>query len=104
MATHQTLDPVRKDELLTILADPKRRAVQRYLQEPPGDVATVGMLADELDEHDHGGAGVTEVSLVHSALPKLDRAGVVAFDERSMTVRYRATPEVEQLLRCIADI
>lgn len=104
MASQQTLHPDRKDELLTILADTRRRAILSYLQKSPGDVATVEMLADELDPRDHSGDDVTEVALLHSDLPKLDAAGVIEFDQRSKTARYEANVHVERLLDFIADL
>lgn len=104
MVPQETLPPDRKDELLTILADTKRRAILISLQELPGDVATVETLADELTTRDHGGDEAVEVALVHSDLPKLDAAGILDFDKQDMTVRYQAVPEVEQLLGYIADL
>lgn len=104
MVAQQTLHPDRKDELLTTLADARRRAILTYLQEAPRDVATVETLADELDTRDPGRDDVTEVTLVHSDLPKLDAAGVIEFDQRSNTARYRANTHVERLLDVIVDL
>lgn len=104
MVPRQTLHPDQKDELVTILADARRRAILTYLQEPSEDVATVETLADELDARDHGRDDATEVVLVHSDLPKLDAAGVIEFDRRSNTARYRTNPHVERLLDVIADL
>lgn len=104
MTPQLTLDPDRKDELLTTLADARRRAVLAYLRDSPDDVATVGTLTDDIDEAAHGGKELTAVRLVHSDLPRLDEAGLVEFDEKSLTVRYAAAPDVEQMLTVIAEL
>lgn len=95
---------VDKDELLTTLGVARRRAILRYLEESPDDVVTVEKLAEELDKQDQDGDRATEVTLVHSDLPKLAAAGVLEFDKRNMTVRYHGGPEVEQLLQFITDL
>lgn len=104
MATHQTLQPDRKDKLLSLLADDRRRAILTYLREAPSDVATVEMLTDEIDKEDHGGDGSNAIVLVHSDLPRLDEGGLIEFDKQSMTVRYQSIPVVEQLLDCIDEV
>ena len=104
MTPQQTLDPDRKDELLATLADARRRAVLAYLRDSPDDVATVRTLTDDIDKEAHGGKELTAVRLVHSHLPRLDEAGLVEFDERSLTVRYEAGPEAEQMLTDFAEL
>lgn len=104
MASHQTLHPARKDELLSLLADDRRRAILTCLRESPSDVATVQMLTDEIDKEDHGGTEANAIVLVHSDLPRLDDGGLVEFDKQSMTVRYRSVPVAEQLLDCIEEV
>lgn len=104
MVPQETLPADRKDELLTILADARRRAILSSLQELPGDMVSVELLGDELTTRNHGGDEAVKVALVHSDLPKLDAAGILDFDKQDMTVRYQAVPEVEQLLGYIADL
>jgi DNA-binding transcriptional ArsR family regulator len=89
------------DELLRILADDRRRAILEYLRDSSTGAATVEMLADKIDEEDHGGDEANAAVLVHADLPKLDDGGLVDFDRRSMTVRYRSHETVEQLLDCV---
>lgn len=98
------LQAVDKDELLTTLAVARQRAILSYLEESPDNVVTVERLANELDKQGQDGDSATEVTLVHSDLPKLAATGVLEFDKRSMTVRYHRGPEVEQLLQFIADL
>lgn len=104
MTTQQPSQTDRTDELLTILADTRRRAILTALQDSPSAVTSVDQLAAEIDEEDHRGDDVTEIYLVHSALPKLAAAGVVDFDQRSMAVRYRATPALEEMLQFVAEL
>lgn len=104
MASQQTLHPDRKDELLTVLADARRRAILDYFSGSPDDAATVETLTDELQGRDHLDGDPTAVGLVHSDLPKMDAAGVVDFDHRTRIVRYRADSRVERLLTVIADL
>lgn len=104
MASQQTLHTSRKDELLRTLADSRRRAILSYLQQAPGNVATIRMLADELDTSHSGDDNVNEVVLVHTDLPKLEAAGVITFDKQGRTVRYRPDPVLERLLESIAEV
>ncbi|WP_266083118.1 DUF7344 domain-containing protein [Haladaptatus caseinilyticus] len=74
-----------------LLANPMRRQVIYYLRESGQDVASV----DELVECVHAETSVVNaperarVGLVHRHLPKLADHGVIEFDSRSETVRYR---------------
>ncbi|WP_438267503.1 DUF7344 domain-containing protein [Haladaptatus halobius] len=49
-----------------------------------------GNKADSLDE--------IEVTLFHHHLPKLANIGLIEFDKRTKTIRYRNDPRVESLL------
>lgn len=104
MTIQKSLHTDRTDELLTIIADARRRAILTALRDRPSDVTSVDQLVDDIDKEDHGGDDVTEIFLVHSALPRLAAAGVVDFDKRSMTVRYRATPALEEMLQFVAEL
>ncbi|QLD90315.1 hypothetical protein HWV07_15235 [Natronomonas salina] len=105
MTLQQTFQADRKDELLTILSEAKRRAILTHLQDADDGVATVQELANEIDLQKDGDSGVTPVELVHSDLPRLEDAGVVEFDQRSRTVRYQGSTELERLLQfVVADL
>lgn len=104
MSLQQTFQPDRKDELLTILSEAKRRAILTYLRDVDDGVATVQELSNGIDKQEHGGSKVTPVELVHSDLPRLEEAGVIEFDQRSRTVRYQGSTELEQLLQFVADL
>lgn len=44
-----------------------------------------------------------EVALHHHELPKLEQVGVIEYDARSRTVRYRGHPLLEELLAVAAE-
>lgn len=86
MASHQSIEPEEVDELFTVLADPHCRTIIFYFRNTSTEVATVADLTSEVE------SGVTDeeiaIQLHHSALPRLDDAGIVEYDPRSNTVRY----------------
>lgn len=92
--------------LLATLADEHRRQVVRYFQTDGNTVASV----DDLVEHVAGwevSASDRErlaVTLHHVTLPRLDAAGVVEYDARSHTARYREAPSLERLLTLATEI
>ncbi len=102
MGNKRTLHPEAKDELLTVLADRRCRAVLAYFRHSSADVASVQELANELKKHDRRGDQVTLV-LIHSVLPRLADADVIDYDGRSDTVRYRGDPDLERLAELIAE-
>lgn len=104
MTLQQTFQPDRKDELLTILSEAKRRAILTYLRDVDDGVATARELVNEIDRQNDGDSGVTSMELVHSDLPRLEEAGVIEFDRRSRTVRYQGATELERLLQFVVDL
>lgn len=102
MGNKRTLHPEAKDELLTVLADHRRRAVLAYFRNSSDDVASVQDLANELKKHDHRGDQPT-LTLLHSVLPRLANADVIDYDGRSDAVRYRGDDELERLAAHIAE-
>lgn len=103
MASQLDLRPERKDELLTIIADGRRRAILTGLKDANDGVATVQELTNQIDRQAHGGPEVTPIQLVHSDLPRLEEAGVVEFDQRSKTARYQGTAHLERLLEFVEE-
>lgn len=95
------------DQLLSALSSRPNRYVLSYLRESPDDVASVGELADHVvDRQDGADPGRRErvaVRLHHSGLPKLAAAGVVDYDPRTNTVRYRGHPAVERCSDLLAE-
>ncbi|RBI62473.1 hypothetical protein DMJ13_11485 [halophilic archaeon] len=94
------------DELLQIVADRHRRSVLYCLQDANEDVASFDelrehLLARDLDIDDSERA---TIALHHRILPRLEDAGLVEYDARSDTVRYREDDLAERLLDRLADV
>lgn len=98
-------DPLTLDEIFTALADKRRRCllyalrdggVTRSIEEVREQVARweadLGVRSDR--EHRRQ----LTVTLFHMHLPKLDRMGVLDFDQRTGTIRYHGHPLLEQWL------
>lgn len=98
-----SLDAETSDNLLTILADPHCCAVLTYFQDTAAEVTSAEALADEINDQDHGRPDCTAAQLHHATLPRLEDAGIVEYDVRSNTARYRGDPELELLMEAIAD-
>lgn len=95
----------RPDELFRALADDRRRLVLRHLATAPDDVAAVDELVDEVATRADPPVDRERVAVAlhHGALPHLDGAGLIEYDARSRTVRYRETPQVERALDLVGD-
>lgn len=69
-------------------------------------MASVEDLADyilahdcEVDDVDH-----VRIALHHRELPNLDDAGIIDYDARGNTVRYRGDSTTEDLLEYLSDL
>jgi DNA-binding transcriptional ArsR family regulator len=91
------------DALFEVLADAKRRHVLAYLDECDGDVATVTEVRDALADDDASTDERERIAtrLHHAHLPKLAAAGLVEFDDRGGTIRFRAGPEISDWLELV---
>lgn len=104
MSDSDSLSPTAVDDYLSVLAHDDCRAVLQYASENPTDVATLGDLAEfvctreETDDRTR-----VEISLHHSTLPKLADAGLINYDARSKTVRYRATVPIEGWVTAVGE-
>ena len=90
------------DALFEALADAQRRRILAYLDATDDDVAAYSDLIEHVAD-DSAGESTTDrdriaVSLHHNHLPKLADVGVVEYDARSETVRYRGGPAVSEWL------
>ncbi|WP_135364552.1 DUF7344 domain-containing protein [Halosimplex halophilum] len=92
------------EELLTAVADPRRRRILRYLRDTDGEAISVEELTDALADGCDTAAERDQlrVSAQHVHLPKLADAGIVVFDPRSGTVRYAGDERVAALLEFVA--
>lgn len=94
------------DALIRVLADQTRRDVVRYLRERSEPTATFEELVQHVVATSATDRDPERVSLAlyHGILPKLDGVGVIEYDVRSETVRYRGHPVVADLLDCVEYI
>lgn len=92
-------------DALDALACVNRRYVLHYLQTQPNDVATVEDLTDYILAHDREAddSNHVRITLHHQDLPNLDDAGLIDYDARSNTVRYRGDSTTEDLLEYLCD-
>lgn len=95
------------DDALRLFADPDRRRVVAALVDDPDTVMSLGNLADQVAVGPSPSATGPQLAdrsraaLRHNHLPRLDDIGIIEFDERSDTVRYRPDERVERLLEFI---
>jgi len=94
------------DAAFSTLADEHRRDVLRYFSQSGATVASVDDLVDHAVERDGTPRERDHVRLAfrHATLPRLAESGVVEYDERSGTVRYRADPTIERLLGLVVEL
>ncbi|WP_050050313.1 hypothetical protein [Halostagnicola sp. A56] len=100
------------ETVLHLVADPRRRTILRQLREN-GGVIEIETLADVVTERSARSSPSTETDpptsntddqriaraeLHHTHLPQLADAGVIEYDSRTGTVRYRSHERVEALL------
>ncbi|WP_167837282.1 DUF7344 domain-containing protein [Halosimplex halophilum] len=90
-----------------ILAHRRRRQLLRYLQDAEDKVAQVDTLveciAQEASDSPPPDRRSIRIGLYHHQLPFLDEKGVIDFDHRSETVRYRSHPKLEAELEQGSD-
>lgn len=91
------------DRVFELLSDGRRRHVLYYLAREQTGGATVTELREVISSRLEGDRDDLAVELHHTHLPKLAAAGVVEYDGRSETVRYRGDPLLERCLEYAAD-
>lgn len=90
------------DETLELLANYERRRVLGFLMDAPDGTAAMDELVDHLSTRraervgERPGRSHVTTTLHHVHLPKLADAGVVEYDARGRTVRYRADERLEE--------
>ena len=86
--------------LLAALSHEHERAVVNYFRDRSAPAASLDELAEHVAGEVRGGEYRSPervaVRLHHTGLPKLTEVGVVEYDPRSKTVRYRDHPIVER--------
>jgi DNA-binding transcriptional ArsR family regulator len=90
------------DDVFELLASRCRRYILYYLYNYSNDVASVDDIAAFVHTNGPAGIGPTyddvESAVLHVHVPKLADAGIVDYDGRSRTVRYRKQPSLEEWL------
>ena len=87
-------EPERLDTVHHILAGEYRRAVLQCLVSSEDGVVTIESLIDHIVQEEDLADSRGDVALQfhHATLPKLADAGLIEYDQRSETVRYRDDP------------
>jgi len=84
------------------LANERRRTVIDYLRADDDGTASLDDLIDHvIDQETNSPAPNRErvaIDLYHVSLPMLADYGVIDFDERTETVRYRPSPDLERVM------
>lgn len=95
--------PLSLDALLDILANERRRCLLEYLWSQSGEVgsfeaATKHILTKMSRKHGYQpNHEDIQVELQQHHLPKLADAGIIEYDVRSQTIRYRKNERLEAL-------
>ena len=100
--------PLDIDDILGVLSARRRRAALRVLLASSDRTTDVSTLAERVRRRCDpaqvsGTTAELEIRLHHTDLPKLDAAGVVAYDRADGRVSYRETAAVEAVLETLAD-
>ncbi|QLG28551.1 hypothetical protein HUG10_13795 [Halorarum halophilum] len=107
-ATERVYEPtLSPDTVFEVLADRDRRAALSYLRESEDDAVSFETLTTHVAERDADpdgrDRGQLAVRLHHATVPRLAGAGLVEYDARSGSIRYRGHPVVERCLDCALD-
>ncbi|WP_232703414.1 DUF7344 domain-containing protein [Halobacterium wangiae] len=98
------------DALLDVLADAHRRFLVEFLREQPAETCSFAAAIDHVvaraerereEQLDHDDV---ELQFYHRHLPKLADAGLLEYDTRSETIRYRPNERLELLFDGIQEL
>lgn len=101
--------PLSLDAVLEILANERRRYLLEYLWEQPGDVESFEAVTEHTVTELRRKRGCQpdrtdiRIGLQQHHLPKLADAGVIEYDVRSQTIRYRGDERLEALYERIRE-
>lgn len=102
-------DPI--EEMLKAVMDRRRRQVLRVLIENDGAVIDVDELVAHLSERTDAETRANSrdaerigITLHHANLPLLENAGMIDYNERSQSIRYRPDDRLERLLCVIEEV
>ena len=93
------------DERFDALARTDRRAVIQFFRDESTEEVTLDELVTGIVYGSYWNTDESHarVCLQHSTLPRLADTGILDYDPRSETVKYRRQPAVEQLLDAISE-
>lgn len=99
------VDDCTLNQAFDLLRDQRRRYVLRALFATDETVLSTDDIADEVLARDRDAVDrdVVLVGLHHDTLPRLADAGVVDFDARTDTVRYRGSELLDDILTALLD-
>jgi hypothetical protein len=99
-------EPSTVDTALELLCNRTRREFVSYLATAVGPVTVDDAAAHLANAGSVPGRSAEriEIALVHSHVPKLANAGVVAYDERTREIDYQPTDTVERVLKRVRPI
>ena len=88
------------DERFDALARTDRRAVIQFFRDESTEEVTLDALVTGIVDGSYWDTDESQARhyLHHSTLPKLADTGILDYDAKRKTVRYRGQPAVEQLL------
>jgi hypothetical protein len=102
-----TTDPTTIDRVCSALASKSRRAVLAYFDASATQTASLDEVAEYVAARQSASDTRTpeqvQVRLHHVGLPKLDDAGLIDYDARTATVRYREQSTVEEWDALVAE-
>lgn len=90
-----------RDSVHRCLANERRRTVIDYLRTNDGTASLDDLIDHVVEQETNSPAPDRETvtyELYYAHLPILDDRGVIDFDERTGTVRYRSPPEMERVI------
>ncbi|WP_425499326.1 DUF7344 domain-containing protein [Natronosalvus caseinilyticus] len=93
-------------DVCSVLANEWCRSVLYYFQESTPTVASYEALITHRCKHDDtiDTREQAAIALQHVTLPKLEEAGIIEYDGRSSSVRYRGFPQLETMVRLVAEM
>lgn len=94
------------DDVIGIFASRRCRCVLYYFLDTDSDTSSLDELCDYVLTHDPEASEETSVTtgLYHTTLPKLEEFGVIDYDDRSETIRFRGAREWEPILSSIREV
>ena len=94
-----------------LLGDSRRRYLLYYLSTLDGDVAEFPAAVNAVsryeavgtETHDAASREEVEIDIHHDHLPRLSKAGVLDYDERQGTIRFRGHPPLEAWIETVRN-